>query len=148
MPIPGFPCSAAFGEFDRIMHEMDRLYHEAALRCGLSDTALLVLYGLCQLGEGCLQKDVADRFYLPKQTVNAAVRKLEQEGAVELRPAGGRQLGLYLTEPGHRLVERTVLPLARTEAAAMNALTEAEQQALLQGLDRYVTLLRQAAQSL
>ena len=45
-------------EFNRLYKEMDDLYHDIALKLGLSDSALTIFYAICELGDGCLQKDI------------------------------------------------------------------------------------------
>ena len=42
-------------EFNRLYKEMDDLYHDIALKLGLSDSALTIFYAICELGDGCLQ---------------------------------------------------------------------------------------------
>ena len=50
-------------EFNRMYKEVDELYHEVALKSGLSDTSFLVLFSIVELGDGCLQIDIANRYY-------------------------------------------------------------------------------------
>ena len=45
-------------EFNRLYKELDDLYHNLALRQGLSDSASIILYALYLLGDGCLQRDI------------------------------------------------------------------------------------------
>ena len=47
-------------EFNRLYKELDDLYHNLALRQGLSDSASIILYALYLLGDGCLQRDICD----------------------------------------------------------------------------------------
>ena len=55
-------------EFNRVYKEMDDLYHEIALKLGLSDSAFIILYALCEQGNGCLQKDICAQAFVSKQT--------------------------------------------------------------------------------
>ena len=59
-------------EFNRLYKELDDLYHNLALRQGLSDSASIILYALYLLGDGCLQRDICDLSYISKQTINSA----------------------------------------------------------------------------
>lgn len=45
-------------EFNRMYKEVDELYHEVALKSGLSDTSFLVLFSIVELGDGCLRTDI------------------------------------------------------------------------------------------
>ena len=68
---------------------------------------------------------------LSKQTVNSATRRMVREGLLTLTPGKGREMQMHLTEAGRQLAARTVLPLARAEQAAINALTGEELQTYL-----------------
>ena len=63
-------------EYTRLHSEMDGLYHTLAVRAGLSDSALDILYALCVLGDGCLQRDVCALSFTSKQTIHSSIRKL------------------------------------------------------------------------
>lgn len=129
-------------EFDRHYKEMNDLYHETARALGLSDSAQMILYTLCELGDGCLQKDICDRCFLTKQTVHSAVRKLEAEGFVTLSAGKGRDMHLTLTPDGRKLAERTVVPLMDAEFRAMESLSPEEQAVFLRLSEAYLSALR------
>ena len=44
--------------FNCLTAEIDAVYHDAALRLGLSDSALMILYTVCTYGESCLLHDI------------------------------------------------------------------------------------------
>lgn len=76
--------SSNLREYNRIYKEVNDIYRDAASKFGLSNSVFDILYTICEVGEGCLQKDVCDATFIPKQTVNSAIRKLEQEGYLTL----------------------------------------------------------------
>ena len=129
-------------EFNLLYKELDDLYRETAVFQGLSDSAQMVLYTICELGGGWLQKDICDRCFLTKQTVHSSVRKLEREGFVTLTTGKGRDRLLFLTKAGRALAERTIHPLMEAEYKAMDALSSEEQTALLQLTQTYLAALR------
>lgn len=135
-------------EWNRIYKEMDRIYHGIAARMGLSDTAFMVLYGLCELGEGCLQKDICDHCWLSKQTVHSAIRKLEQQGLLQMRPGKGRDMHLHLTPGGEQLVRQKILPVFAAENGAFVAMDEKNRSQLLQLSREYTDRLRQETANL
>ena len=53
---------------------------------GISDSGFIILYALAELGDGCLQKDIAKIYYISKQTVNSSISNLKKNGYVCLRP--------------------------------------------------------------
>ena len=64
--------------------EIDSLYHQAALKLGVSDSVLFVLYMLHTNDGKCLLYDIYKLSGISKQTVNSAIRKLENEETVYL----------------------------------------------------------------
>lgn len=64
--------------------EIDSLYHQAALKLGVSDCVLFVLYMLHTNDGKCLLYDIYKLSGISKQTVNSAIRKLENEETVYL----------------------------------------------------------------
>ena len=63
-------------EFNRIFKECNHIYHDIALKLGLSDSGFDILYTLCEIGDGCLQKDICDATMLSKQTIHSSVQML------------------------------------------------------------------------
>ena len=53
-------------EFNRIFKECNHIYHDIALKLGLSDSGFDILYTLCEIGDGCLQKDICDATMLSR----------------------------------------------------------------------------------
>lgn len=129
-------------EFNLLYKEMNDLYHEYAVSKQLSDSAQMVLYTICELGDGCLQKDICDRCFLTKQTVHSAVRKLEKDGYLTLTAGKGRDMHLSLTPAGKALTETAVFPLTEAEYRTMEALSAQEQAELLRLTRKYMEVLR------
>ena len=96
-------------EFNRMYKEVDELYHEVALKSGLSDTSFLVLFSIVELGDGCLQIDIANRYFISKQTISSSVRALEQKGYESLSYCRGRTVCSRLHHPINGTGEQRVL---------------------------------------
>ena len=62
-----FP-SKSMKRFNHLLGEMDAAYHEMSLKLGLPDSAMIVLYTICDNGECCLLQDICRRSGLSKQT--------------------------------------------------------------------------------
>ena len=52
--------SSNLREYNRIYKEVNDIYRDAASKFGLSNSVFDILYTICEVGEGCLQKDVCD----------------------------------------------------------------------------------------
>lgn len=64
--------------------KMNELYHQIAIKSGISDTALWVLYCLTEQDTTHTQNDIAQKIAVPKQTVNSSVSRLMKEGYIYL----------------------------------------------------------------
>ena len=129
-------------QLNQLYKENNELYHNIAVKLGMSDSAFSILYAICELGDGCLQKDVCTASGLSKQTVNTSVHKLEQAGYVELRVEHGRGTHLHLTEAGRALVAERIRPVAGAEEAAFAAMAPGECEELLRLTRVYLEHLR------
>ena len=105
----------ALKEYNEIMGMICGAYHEAALRLHLSDSEMDILYVICSHEPGCYQKVLYQENGVTKSTVNSAVKKLEQEGILCLKPGEGRNTCVFLTEKGQQLAESTVYKVIQME---------------------------------
>lgn len=117
--------------FNKLDKEMNDLYHETALKMGLSDSAFSIFYVLYDLGDGHLQRDICSEAFANKQTVNSSIRKLEKEGYLYLKQGRGRDKHIFLTEKGKHFMERHIIPVVEKENAAFMALQPQEQEEML-----------------
>ncbi len=129
-------------EYTRLHSEMDGLYHTLAVRAGLSDSALDILYALCVLGDGCLQRDVCALSFTSKQTIHSSIRKLERDGLLRLQPGQRREVHIRLTPRGSRLIQEKVLPILDLERQAMACLSPEERESFLRLTRQYISHFR------
>ena len=94
--------------FNHLIGEIDALYHEAALNFGMPDSAMRVLYTVCVEGGSCPISEIIRQCGMSKQTLNSALRRLEEEGTIVLQADSGRRKRVCLTDRGKALAERTV----------------------------------------
>lgn len=131
-------------EFNSIVKETDELYREAARAVGMPDSAFWILYALCEADGMLTQRDLGQVIYLPKQTINTALKKLEQAGMIALKPADDRRSKyIYLTEQGCVLASETVDWLSEREEHALAVLTDSECEDFLRLYRKYNNALRQ-----
>ncbi|MBQ2681600.1 MAG: winged helix-turn-helix transcriptional regulator [Eggerthellaceae bacterium] len=105
-------------EIDRFWRETEAIYHEVAVRLGMSDSSFDILYAIVRLGEGCTQKDISHEVLLGKQTLNSSIHKLANQGLLELK-ASGRNTLIFLTEDGRALVKEKIKPVFEAESQAL-----------------------------
>lgn len=114
--------------YSYLTSRIDSVYHEAAWKCGVSDSAMRILYVVCLHGEECRLSEIISLSGISKQTVNSALRKLEMEKVLELKPEseGGRTKKVVLTEKGKRLAENTALKIFQVENMVFSSWTKEE----------------------
>ncbi len=135
-------------EFNRIFKECNHIYHDIALKLGLSDSGFDILYTLCEIGDGCLQKDICDATMLSKQTIHSSVQKLAKDGYLSLQPGKGRDLHIHLTSAGKALMEEKITPAIQTENIAFTDMSKDEQEEFLRLNRKYIDSLRRHAAQL
>ena len=134
--------------FNFLTSEIDSVYHEAALKFGLSDSMLLVLYAVCNYEGSCLLNDICRFSGTSKQTVHSAVRKLQEEGYVSLEAFDGRKKMVRLTKKGEELTAGTARRLIRIEEEIWDSWTEEERELYLKLTQRYLDCFRKKVKEL
>lgn len=123
---------SAFQEFNRIDGQIQRSYHEAAVKMGLPDSEFWILYVLATNEPEMLQTELTAITGVSKTTINSALKKMERAGLLELTPGGGRNTCARLTETGHQLAEKTVCRLVALENRIYESWSPEEQTMLIQ----------------
>lgn len=126
-----------------LLTEIDEAYHEAALKLGLSDSAMLILYTVCSRDGGCPLSDITHTSGVSKQTINSALRKLEAEEIVRLETIAGRRKRVCLTEQGKQLTEQTVFRLIQAENEILGSWTDEEQKLYMELTQRYLVSFKE-----
>ena len=93
--------------------EITSLYHEAAVKIGISDT---------------VQRDIFRLTGISRQTINSAIRKLERDGIAYLKQGEGRNTMVCLTKKGSNFSTEKILPLFQIEDKIWNEWTSEEQE--------------------
>lgn len=128
--------------------ETDSAYHEAALKLGLTDSAMNVLYILCQFDGVCSLGKILALSGIPKQTVNSALRRLEKQGTLRLESVDGRKKRALLTEKGREFCTGTVLRLMAMEDEIYESWLPEEREQYLSLTRRYLDALREKIREL
>lgn len=123
--------------------DLEAIYHQFARQVGISDSALHVLYVVHEKGGSCPLYDIRRESGISKQTINSALRKLEDEGILYLEQDKGRTKRVCLTEKGKALTDRTAAPLFEAECSAFNGWSDQEISQYLNLMEKYNVSFRQ-----
>ena len=121
--------------------EIDALYHQAAVKLGMSDSVLTVLYMLYEQDGSCLLSEIYKKCGISKQTVNSALRKLEADGISYLEPYKGNAKKIVLTAAGKQYAQATIAKLYEAEMNAFASWSDEE-------VETYIRLIRKELVSL
>ena len=131
--------------YNYLLGEIDAQYHEMSLKLGLSNSAMMILYAICDSGECCLLREICRRTGISKKTINSAIRKLEREGMVYLESAGVKNKNVCLTKQGKRLAEDTVMRIMEAENEILAAWPEEDVERYLDLTERFLEAIREKA---
>ena len=133
-------------KFNSLFKEITDVYHNIALKLEISESALLILYAIVELGNGCTQKDIAKMYYMSKQTINTSVKNLEKSGYLEFKQDKGNNKQIFFTPSGEKLVAKKITPVINIENNVFTGMTPNESKELLRLTQKYVDLLRKKSE--
>lgn len=133
--------NAHLKRFNQLITQIDAVYHDVALKLGISDSTLKILYTVCWCGGECLLSEITSG--VSKQTINSALRKLEADNIVYLKAFEGRKKTVCLTEKGYDFVKDTVLRLIAIENAIFDSWSDEERTAYMELTKRYLSTFRE-----
>lgn len=113
--------------------EQFALYSEYAKSRGMLMNTLLVVNALFYAKDGLTQRDICDRTFQSKQTVNLIIRNLLNEVyvTVEERKENKREKLVRMTDAGRAYCEKVVRHVTWAEDTAMSMFSPEEQKQLI-----------------
>lgn len=132
-------------ELNEIMKETDDLYRNLAKKFKMSDCMIWILYILREDDRSVTQSDICNMMYMPKQTVNSSLKKMESEGYIELLNINDkRSKQVCLTEKGIDLANNTVDIIISKENNALSKMDKEEQALFINLFKKYKDLLKES----
>ena len=102
----------------------------------------IILYTLSVEGGECALSDIVLLSGLPKQTVNSAIRKMEEEEIIFLSENGKRRKNVVLTEKGREKAEKSVVKLIEIENGIFSRWGEEKTERYIKETEEYNDLMR------
>lgn len=132
-----------FGLINKLNKELNDLYHKIALHYGLSDSAFWILYELYDRKVPCTQKEICANWYYNKQTINSAIKSLEQQRFIHkgYKENSKTNKKIGLTEIGLKVCEKSIKEVMELENKVFSKINEKE-------LDVTINLLQKTLLSL
>jgi hypothetical protein len=135
-------------KYNCVMNEIQSIYHDAAMRAGISNSIQNILYVICENGDRCLQSEIYKQTGISRQTINSAIRKLEKDGIVYLEQGQGRNTIVCLTDEGEAVADQKVRPIIRIENEIFDEWTEEESRLYQELTERYRDSLKKKLEEL
>ncbi len=134
--------------YSYLTSELDSAYHAAAFKCGVSDSAMRILYTICLFGDQCPLSDIVRLCGISKQTINSSLRKLEQEGMVFLQQTDGKRKTVCLTPAGSQLAQRSAMQVLRIENEIFCSWTPEERKTYFDLMERFLSAFQQKVEEI
>ena len=124
--------------FNETINGSEEIYRAVAKSFGLSDCAFWILYCIRQSEEKVTQKDICNFIYQPKQTVHSALKKMVEDGLIEVGDYNGkRHKYVTLTEKGEAFSKKTIDLVLAEEIAIFEDMDVSEREIAMKLLAKY-----------
>ena len=124
--------------FNATINGSEEIYRAVAKSFGLSDCAFWILYCIRQSEEKVTQKDICSFIYQPKQTVHSALKKMVEDGLIEVGDYNGkRHKYVTLTEKGEAFSKKTIDLVLAEEIAIFEDMDVSEREIAMKLLAKY-----------
>lgn len=123
--------------------EIDNIYQNLLQSNGLSDSEYVVMFAIMELGEGCLQKDIADNSYINKKTINSTIKKFEKAGLITLKAGKYPNMHINLTESGWNYIKTKIIPIIEIENSVMKNIPDNQFETLTKTYSKYIKVFRE-----
>ena len=122
--------------------EIDNLYQTILQNKSLSDSEYVVLFSLLELGEGCLQKDIANNGYINKKTTNSTIKKMEKNGLITLKAGKYPNMHIYLTDSGKEYIREHITPIINMQTSVMDSVPDSDFENLVKTYSKYIKIFK------
>ena len=133
-----YTAKKVLATFNETINGSEEIYRAVAKSFGLSDCAFWILYCIRQSEEKVTQKDICNFIFQPKQTVHSALKKMVEDGLIEVGDYNGkRHKYVTLTEKGEAFSEKTIDLVLAEEIAAFEDMDASERELAMKLLAKY-----------
>lgn len=140
-------CGEMMYRINCLAREPDSV-HQAALKMGMSDSVMFVMYIVYQGKGRCLLHDIRKNTGISKQTLNSALRKLEKDGIIFLEQSGGKTKTVCFTVKGRDYAANTVGRLFDAESSVFMHWTQEEIDSYMHLTAKYNSDLKRQTEAL
>ena len=132
-------------EFNTLWKAQDDIWQAAAKKSGLPENAFWILYVIVvEENPELTQAELCKSWFIPRQTCNSAVKKLEREDILSLtaHKGTGNVKYLALTDKGRTFADKYISPLTTADMKSFASFTDEERKLLLSLMQRQLDNLK------
>lgn len=120
----------------------DMIYHKLAVKFGISDSELIILYEVYTMKNPPTQKDLCSIYSMSKQTINSAIKKLKNNNYITLESfKNTKNKNIILTNIGREFCNKTIAKVIEIEKSSLECLTKKQRESLITITDLYLNTL-------
>lgn len=128
---------------NNMLSEISDIYQKLLLSKNVQESVFIVMSSILELGEGCLQKDIAEKSYTNKKTINSTIKKLQKDGYIELKAGKYPNMHIFLTDNGREFMSSSIVPIIELEKNVLECISERDFETLLDSHTRYISNFRE-----
>jgi len=127
------------------LYNIDEIYYTSEKKRRLSDAELCILYALDD-GQPHSQKEICDKWLVPKTTINTITKKWESQGLLTLAAISGkrREMQITLTDSGKAFSKEILDFIYRSEDTALAKTLDKYSDAFIDALEYFGAELKKA----
>lgn len=129
----------------KLNKEFDEIYHKIASHYGMSDSAFWILYVLYENRNSLTQKEICNYWCSSKQTINSAIKDLENKDYINLIYEDGSRKSkkINLTKKGIEFSKRTIKNVMKAEEVAFSKVDEKEFDKVISFFEKQIYSLKE-----
>ena len=131
-----------------LMADIDAAYHQASVKLGVSDSVSFIFYMLYVNDGACSLNEIYKLSGISKQTVNSAIRKLENENLIYLENLDGKSKQVRATESGKPHIYEVAKKLHNAEIRTFSEWSVEKIRQFIDALEKYNALFKKNIQQL
>lgn len=128
---------------NNMLSEISDIYQKLLLSKNVQESVFIVMSSILELGEGCLQKDIAEKSYTNKKTINSTIKKLQKDEYIELKAGKYPNMHIYLTDKGREYMAANIMPIIELEKNVLECISEKDFEILVDSHTRYISNFRE-----
>ena len=127
------------------LYNIDEAYYTSEKKRRLSDAELCILYALDD-GQPHSQKEICEKWFVPKTTINTITKKWESQGLLTLTaiPGKRREMQITLTDTGKNFSNKILDFIYRAEDTALTKTLDKYSDTFIDAIEYFGRNLKEA----